>query len=69
MMTPVMRKAISRAVRSFSDMEYGTVTEMTLQELGEHIRSMPEDEILRITFETGEGGWKDDGREHETETV
>ena len=50
-------------------MEDGTVTEMTLRELDEHIRSMPEDEILRITFEIGEGGGKDDGREHETETV
>ena len=50
-------------------MEEETVTEMTIQELGEYIRSMPEDEILRITFEIGEGGRKNDGREHETETV
>ena len=50
-------------------MEEETVTEMTIQELGEYIRSMPEDEILRITFEIGEGGMKDDGGKHETETV
>ena len=28
---------------------------MTLEELREHIRTMPEDEILRITFEVPDG--------------
>lgn len=65
-----MRKAISQMERSFSDMEEADVTKMTLSELREHISTMPEDEILRITFEIGEGGTKDDGGDrHKTETV
>lgn len=41
-----------------------SITVMTLSELTGYVQSMPEDEILRITFEEGK---EHDGREHETE--
>lgn len=43
-----------------------SITVMTLSELTGHVKSMPEDEILRITFEEGK---EHDGREHETKAV
>ena len=36
------------------------VIEMTLQELRDYIRSMPDDEVLKITIEL-----KEDSREHD----
>ena len=37
--------------------------EMTLQELRDYIRSMPDDEVLKITIELKEGSRERDDRE------
>ena len=39
------------------------VVEMTIQELREYIRFMPDDEILKITIEFKEDNHERDGRE------
>ncbi len=41
------------------------VVEMTIQELREYIRFMPDDEILKITIEFKEDNHERDGRERD----
>ena len=45
------------------------VVEMTIQELREYIRFMPDDEILKITIELKEDSQNRDDRERTEQTV
>ena len=44
-------------------------TIMTLQELREYIRSMPDDEILQVTIEQQDKKREDGGRQHEDREI